>query len=159
MCGFSLCLPHKPLRPTLLNVLKKKNAPCSFPPPPHPSPFGALCPQHSRRAASNFVKHAKLLKSPARDLDSCAAPQPGRCKGREDLCYSGLVLPRVHTHTKRRLWKKEERKKGGKKGACRNHREMLKSSREKMWLTKRFLLSVNITNVIHHHNHKIHLTC
>lgn len=124
--------------------------------PPRPSPFGALCPQHSSRAASNFVKHAKLLKSPARDLDSCAAPRPGRCKGREDRCYSGLALPRVHTHTKRRRLKKKRRKKErkeNKSGACRNHREMLKSSR-----ANRFLFSVNITNVIHHHNHKIHLT-
>ena len=52
---------------------------------------------------NNFVKHAKPLKSPARDLGSCAALEPGRCKGREDLCNSGLVLPRVHTHTKRAL--------------------------------------------------------
>lgn len=51
---------------------------------------------------NNFVKHAKPLKSPARDLGSCAAPEPGRCKGREDPCNSVPVLPRLHAHTKPR---------------------------------------------------------
>lgn len=59
-------------------------------------PFSLL---YIPRSKNNFVKHAKPLKSLARDWGSCAAPEPGRCKGREDLCNSGLVLPRVHTHT------------------------------------------------------------
>jgi len=42
-------------------------------------------------------------------MGSCSALQPGRCKGREeDLCNSGLVLPRVHTLTKRSERKEKE---------------------------------------------------
>lgn len=63
---------------------------------------------------NNFVKHAKPLKSLARDRGSCAALEPGRCKGREDLCNSGLVLPRVHTHTKREKEKKRQEKRNVK---------------------------------------------
>lgn len=59
---------------------------------------------------NNFVKHAKPLKSPARDLGSCVVLKPGRCKGREDLCDSGPVLPRVRTHTQKKGEREKTRK-------------------------------------------------
>lgn len=104
LCFMTLTPPGPP-PPTAFNVLKKKNTVPSLP------VFVFYIP-HSN---NNFVKHAKLLKSPARDLGSCASLEPGRCKGREDLCNSGLVLPRVHTHTKRREWKAEGERKEKRK--------------------------------------------
>lgn len=73
---------------------------------PSPLPLLLLFVLYIPQSNNNLVKHAKPLKSPARDLGSCSALEPGRCKRREDLCNSGLVLPRVHTHTKRRGRKK-----------------------------------------------------
>lgn len=64
-----------------------------------PSPFLAL---YIPRSNNNFVKHAKPPKSPARDRGSCAAPEPGRCKGRTELCNAGTRAPQsahAHTHT------------------------------------------------------------
>lgn len=74
-----------------------------------PPPRRARCVQQENvpHSSDNFVKHAKPLKSPARDPGSCATPEPGRCKGREDLCDSGLVLPRAHAHKKRENKKKK----------------------------------------------------
>lgn len=66
-----------------------------------PSPFLAL---YISRSNNNFVKHAKPPKSPARDRGSCAAPEPGRCKGRTELCNAGTRAPQsahAHAHTKK----------------------------------------------------------
>lgn len=92
--SFALFKPH-PLRPPSAPALNVTIKGAKIPPLP---PFCAFVTQSN----NNFVKHAKLLKSPARDLGSCAASEPGRCKRREDPCNSVLVLPRLHTHTKPR---------------------------------------------------------
>lgn len=91
--------------------------PCVSPrPPPRPSPRETPQRRKKRkirsppspclaiyilRSNNNFVKHAKPPKSPARDRGSCAAPQPGRCKGRTELCNAATRAPQsAHAHTK-----------------------------------------------------------
>lgn len=99
-CFIPASPPASPLHPRV----KCHNEGKKIPPPPSVFWGGAFVSQSN----NNFVKHAKPLKSPARDLGSCAAPEPGRCKGREDPCNSVLVLPRLHTHTKPRGQQKKK---------------------------------------------------
>lgn len=147
--------PTNPIRPTLLNVLEKKNAPCSFPPPASPLSFWCFVPPTQQQSS---IKLCKTCKAP-----KISCTRPGLVRGAAARQVQGargplLLGPRApqsaHAHKKETIKKKKKKeRKENKSGACRNHREMLKSSR-----ANRFLFSVNITNVIHHHNHKIHLT-
>lgn len=101
-----------------------------------------LCIPHSD---NNFVKHAKPPKSPARDRDSCAAPQPGRCKGRTDLCNAaGTRCSPECTRTQKHP---ESEQKGAKKSQSDWINDVLCHCLKSLEQSKKWELNVSVTSI------------
>lgn len=104
-----------------------------------PSFFCSFCIPHSD---NNFVKHAKPPKSPARDRDSCAAPQPGRCT---DLCdAAGTRCSPECTRTQKHP---ESEQKGAKKSQSDWINDVPCHCLKSLERSKKWELNVSVTSI------------